>query len=87
MSSCKVLTELFCLSETLVTFFFTFDEMLCYAYQRNKKRPLCSLHGFKFLKKVVMITCYAAYAYATFDTFSFKTKFSKYFQIEIGGRI
>ena len=41
----------------------------------------------KFLKKVVMITCYAAYAYATFDTFSFKTKFSKYFQIEIGGRI
>ena len=33
-----------------------------------------------------MITCYPAYAYATFDTFSFKTKFSKYFQIEIGGR-
>ena len=74
MSSCKVLTELFCLSETLVTFFLLL--MKCYVMHiRETKKDL--------LKKVAMITCYPAYAYATFDTFSFKTKFSKYTQNSI----
>ena len=62
--------------------FFTFDEMLC-ILEKQKKTYMFVVN--KFLKKVVRITCYAAYA--TFDTFSFQTKFSKYFQIEIGGRI